>query len=188
RVEDVVFAVRNVALEYRCGKDEPVQRLSLYEPRAFGTALPRLLAHAPLPPLRLRPPLVLAEQRLDLKQVRHADGRPLRDGDTLTLQVVADDFDDVTLGKPPGRSHEVELHVVGPAALQTALHKAEADVERELGEMLRLQREALERSTAAETQRRQSGTLRAEDADRLLQSEQLQQQLRDRLGNEREGV
>jgi hypothetical protein len=131
---------------------------------------------------------VLPERRLDLKQFRHADGRPLREGDTLMLQVVADDFDDVTLGKPPGRSHEVELRVVGPAELQTALHKAQADVERELREMLNLQRGALERSAAAETQRRQSGTLRPDDRDRLLQSEQLQQQLRDRLGNEREGV
>jgi hypothetical protein len=188
RAEDPVFAVRTVALEYRGGKDEPVQRLPLYDHQALGTALPGMLAAAPVPPLRLRQQLVVADRRLDLKQFRHAGGRPLREGDTLTLQVVADDFDDVTPGKPPGRSHEVELRVVGPAALQTELHKAEADIQRELQEMLKLQRDALEHSTAAETQRRRDGTLRPEDLDRLLQSEQLQQQLRNRLGNEKEGL
>jgi hypothetical protein len=188
RVDDPVFAVRNVYLEYRCGKDEPAQRLPLYDPSELGAALPRFLAAAPLPPVRLRPPLVRADRRLDLKQIRHADGRPLREGDTLTLQVVADDFDEVTVPKPPGRSHEVELHVVGPPALLTALQKVEADVQRELKEMLTLQRDALQRSTAAETQRRQSGTLRPEDLDRLFQAEQLQQQLRGRLGTGQEGL
>jgi hypothetical protein len=188
RAEDTVFAVRDVWLEYRCGKDEPAQRLPLHSPGALGAALPRLLAAAPLEPLRLRLPLVQADRRLDVKQLRHADGRPLHEGDTLTLQVVADDFDDVTVPKPPGRSHEVELRVVGPAALLTSLQKSETDVQRELKELLNLQREALQRSTAAETQRRQSGTLRPEDLDRLLQAEQLQQQLRSRLGNGQEGL
>jgi hypothetical protein len=188
RINDPVFAVRDVVLEYRCGKDEPVQRRPLYDHDALGTGLPRLLAGAPVPGHRLRPPMVLTEQRLDLREFRHRDGRPLRDGDTLTIRVVADDFDDVSPGKPPGRSHEVELHIVGPVALQTALHKTQADVERTLQDMLKLQAAALERSSAAETQRRQSGVLRPDDADRLLQSEQLQQQVRHHLGNDHEGV
>ncbi len=188
RVEDPMFAVRDVTLEYRCGKDEPVQRSPLHSPQALGAALPRMLAHVPVPPLRLRPPLVVAERRLDLKQLRHADGRPLREGDTVALQVVADDFDDVTVPKPPGRSHEVELRVVGPSALQAALQKSQTDVQRELKDLLNLQRDALERSSAAEAQRREHGTLRPDDLDRLLQAEQLQQQLRGRLGNEQEGL
>src|SRR5581483_7524694 len=188
RADDPVFAVKSVWLEYRCGKDEPPQRLPLYDHRAVGAAIPRMVTGAPVPPLRLRLQQVPAERRLSLADFRHADGRPLREGDTVTLQVAADDFDDVTVPKPPGRSHEVELRVVGPAALTTELQKAEADVERELKEMLQLQRDALDRTTPAETHRRQTGTLRPDDLDRLLQAEQMTQQLRARAGNDREGL
>jgi hypothetical protein len=186
RVDDPVFAVRSAWLEYRCGA-EPTQVAPIYHHATLGAAVPQLLSAAS-PPLRLRLQRVAVERRLEIKQYRHADGRPLSDGDTLTIQVVANDFDDVTVPKPPGRSHELELRIVTPAALLTTLQKAEADVQRELTEMLRLQRDALERTTAAETQRRQSGTLRPEDRERLVQAEQLQQQLRGRLGNHREGL
>src|SRR5207302_1489925 len=70
----------------------------------------------------------------------------------------------------------------------TSLQKSEADVQRELKDMLRLQQDALDRTTAAEKQRRQTGTLRPDDLERLVQAEQLQQQLRARLGNDREGL
>ncbi|HEY1378937.1 MAG TPA: hypothetical protein VGF55_19200, partial [Gemmataceae bacterium] len=188
RVDDPTFAVRSVRLEYRCGKDEPAQHLPLYDHQALGSTLPRLVTAAPVPPLRLRLQQVPVERRLELAQFRHADGRPLREGDTLTLQVAADDFDDVTVPKPPGRSHEVVLNVVGPSALLTELQKTEADVQRELKEMLQLQRDALNRTTAADNQRRQTGTLRPDDQERLVQAEQLQQQLRGRLGTEQEGL
>jgi hypothetical protein len=188
RADDPIFAVRSAWLEFRCGKDEPTQRLPLYDHLAFGSLVPRMFATVPVPPLRLRLQTVPVERRLEVRRFHHADGRPLRDGDTLTLQVVADDFDDVTVPKPPGRSHEVELHVVKPSVLLTELQKAEANIQRELKEMLQLQRDALERTTPAETQRRQAGTLRPEDQERLIQAEQMQQQLRARIGNDREGL
>lgn len=188
RVDDPTFAVRSAWLEYRCGRDEPTQHIPLYDHRAIGSAVPQMITAVPVPPVRLRPQQVAIDRRLEMKQFRHADGRPLTAGDTLTLQVAADDFDDVTVPKPPGRSHEVEVHVVGPSALLTDLQKAEADVQRELKEMLQLQRDALDRTTPAETQRRQSGGLKPEDQERLVQAEQLQQQLRSRLGNDREGL
>jgi hypothetical protein len=187
RVDDTMFAVRTAWLEYRCGKDEPSQRLSLYDYEVMGKVVPGLLT-AVAPPLRLRAPQVSVDQTLELKKFRHVDGKPLRAGDVLTIQVVADDFDDVTVPKPPGRSHEVEIHIVDSAALLTALQKVEADVQRELKEMLQIQRDALERTNAAETQRRETGTLRPDDVEKLVQAEQLQQQLRARLGNDQEGL
>ena len=186
RIDDPIFAVRSAWLEYRCGTEEPARRMPLYDHAMLGS-VPRLLNMA-APTLRLRLQEVPVSQRLDLKQFRHADGRPLQTGDRLTIQVTADDFDDVTVPKPAGRSHEIELHVVGPDEFVTALQKIEADVQRELKEMLRLQRDALERTTPAENQRRQTGNLRPDDLEKLVQAEQLQQQLRGRLGNEQEGL
>jgi hypothetical protein len=187
RADDPVFAVRSAWLEFRCGKDEPTQQLPLYDHQAIGAAVPRMLAAA-APPLRLRLPLVSVERRLEMTGFRHADGRPLAAGDTVTIQVVADDFDDVTVPKPAGHSHEVEIHIVSPAALQTVLHKAEADLQRELKEMLRLQQDALAQTAPAEVQRRQSGALKPDDVERLVHAEQLQQQLRARVGTSQEGL
>jgi hypothetical protein len=187
RADDPMFAVRRAWLEYRCGKDEPVKRLSLYDHASLGAAIPALL-NTTASPLRLRLQAVTVDRRLSVQQFRHADGRPLTAGDTLALQIVADDFDDVTVPKPPGRSHEVELHVVGTAELLTVLQKQEADVQRELKEMLQLQRDALDRTAPAEAERRQTGSLRPDDLERLVQAEQMQQQLRARLGSDQDGL
>src|SRR5207249_4558193 len=112
KVDDPVFAVRSAHLEYRAGKDEPVQRLPLYDHLVIGGAISQLLAPG-TPALRLRPTVVQPERRLELATLRHADGKPLVDGDTVILQVVADDFDDVTSPKPPGRSQRSEERRVG---------------------------------------------------------------------------
>jgi hypothetical protein len=178
RADDSTFAVRRAWLEYRCGADEPIQKLPLY-----GTAAPGEEA-----PLRPRLQSVRIEQRLELTRLRHANGRLLGDGDAVTIQVAADDFDDVTVPKPPGRSHEVELRVVSPEVLSAAVQKAEVELQRELQELLRLQRDALERTTPAEAERQRTGSLRPEDVEGMLRAEQLQQQLRSRMGRERDGV
>jgi hypothetical protein len=186
-VDDPTFAVRRVWLEYRCGPDEAVQRLPLYDHAVFGAAVPKLLTPA-AGPLRLRLPSVRIEQKLDLVLFRHADGRPLAEGDNMTAQAAADDFDDVTVPKPAGRSHEVELHVVGPVALLAAVQKGEADIQWDLQDLLRLQREALDQTAPAEVRHRQDGSLAADDVDKLLRAEELQQQLRTRLGGNRDGL
>src|SRR5437763_12103125 len=100
----------------------------------IGAAVPQLLAPG-APPLRLRKPQVVPARRLELAGLKHANGKPLADGDTLILQVVADDFDDVTSPKPAGRSHEVELKVVNPSALQAVVQQAEAEIQKELREL-----------------------------------------------------
>ena len=136
----VPAAVRTAYLEYRTQKDEIPRRLLLADHRAAELVVPRLgmlLASAPFPhglaafagapgsalAFRARPPRLQLAFRLPLKQVRHADGSELREGDGITLVACAVDFDNVALDKQPGRSfYEVE-RIVSRSHLEAALHQ-----------------------------------------------------------------
>ena len=191
--EDRLFALRSAYLEYRCRKADPPRRLPLYDHAAVGQAVPQLLAGlagqpAPVPALRLRPQQLYIGRPLSLEQFRHLGGAPLTEGDVLTLQVCADDFDDVAVDKKPGRSHEIEIRVVSRAALEATLNKAQTQVQQEIVRLRKMQQEALQQVIGPEQQWRGTGRLRDRDVDQLLQAEQLQQQIRARAGNEKEGL
>lgn len=183
RIDDPMFGVRSVWLAYRCGQAEPSQRLVLFDAHESARQMP-----SQKPAVRRQLQHVDVDRQLDLSQVRHCDGRPLVAGDTLLLQFEADDFDDVTVPKQPGRSHEIALHIVSKSELLTELQKGEAEIEREVKELLQLQREALKLSLTVDANRRQSGAIEPSDRDRLLQAEQTTQHIRSRLGDEQEGL
>jgi hypothetical protein len=192
-VEDPQFAVRSVVLEYRCRKNDPPRRLPLYDHAAVGTALPPLLCSLagqplPVPALRLRPQRLRVTRRFELDQFKHLDGSGLKEGDVLTLLVAADDFDDVSVGKKPGRSHEMELRLVDRSALEMLMSKAQGQVQQDLVRLRQMQREALQKVIGPEQQWRNTGKLREQDLDQLFQAEQIQQQIRARVGSEREGL
>ncbi len=128
------------------------------------------------------------ETVFDLGAIRRDDGQPLRDGDLVTLWVAADDHDDVSPGKPPGRSHAVELRIVSPAAMAALLQKAQSAIQRDLEQLAELQRAARELATSAGEERRRSDQLSPADRERLGQSAQKQQDVRQRLGQDRAGV
>ena len=92
------------------------------------------------------------------------------------------------MNKEPGRSHEVELRIVGLPALETLLNQAQATVQQELIRVRELQRDALKKTEPAEKQLRNTGKLRPEDQEAILQAEQLQQQIRARVGTKQEGL
>src|SRR5207245_8083390 len=148
-------------------------QLPLYEYAALGEALPQLLAAmtaAPFPAspqsMRLRP------SRLEIGRRWSLSGLNLREGDILVLQVCADDFDDVTVGKKPGCSQEVELRVVSRAALEIAVDEAQSQVQQELVRLHKQQQEAKALVIPAETHRRtQQGPLQSKHLDELLQAE-----------------
>src|SRR5262249_31780935 len=123
-----------------------------------------------------------------LAEIRHLNGKPLKEGDVVILQAVADDFDNVSASKPPGRSHEVELRIVGQPALEALLHQAQEQVQQELQRLREQERDALKKVDAVEKQWRNTGKLRLEDLDQLLQAEQIQQQIRGRVGTKEEGL
>jgi hypothetical protein len=189
--DDPQYALRSVFLEYRTGPNDLVRRLPLYDHRIghapqiapwAGTAV---LA-APVP--RLRPTRLEFHRTLYLKDIRHLDGSALKEGDVVLLQACADDFDDVTPGKEPGRSHQVEIRIIGRAALDLIVNQEQGRVQQELTRLLAKQREAREKVAAVEKKLRKGERPTQEDLEQLLQAEQLQQQIRERVGSEKEGL
>lgn len=194
--EDPVFALRQVYLEYRCRKDDPPRRLSLHD-TSLTIAGHRLLASAAaggldfstldrLLQVRLKPNHVTLQRRLELAGVKHLDGSALKEGDILTLQACADDFDDVRVDKEPGRSHEVELRIVSVPALETLVNQAQGHIQQELLRLREQQRDALNKADAALKHWRSTGQMRPEELESLIQAEQLQQHIRARVGTRAE--
>lgn len=188
--DDSLYALRSVYLEYRVRRSDqalsdPV-RMPLFDHEVLGRSLPSLLT--PLatmgPPHRLRPQRLDMGRRWSLKELK------LQEGDALLIQAGADDFDDVTVLKKPGLSNEVELRVVGRSALESILNDAQAQIQQELLRLQKQQQEAIDKVIPAETQARTNPRepLRQDQLDQLLQAEQLQQQIRARVGNQQEGL
>jgi hypothetical protein len=191
--EDRLFAIRSIVLEYRCGLDGPPRKLTLYDHCTFGDGIGELLSGLsfsgnPQTRIRLRPQHLQISGRLSLHKIRHEDGSPLREGDIVKLQVSADDFDDVALDKEPGRSHEIELHVVDPSTLELNLTKAQAQIQQEMVRLRKMQQEAINHVIGPEQQWRNTSRLRDPDIDQVFQAEQLQQQIRSRVGDPQDSL
>jgi hypothetical protein len=181
---DPMFAVRNAWLEYRTAKEGAIQSRPHYLHDVIGPTAGAVTGQ----PLRLRAQNVVVNDKLRLETLRHPDGSSLKEGDVVIIQMLADDFDDVTGDKQPGRSHEVELKIVSPATLESMLQQEQANIRANLLRLKQWQQEARERVETAKTQKENTGKLRPEDQERLLQAEQLQQQIRGRIGDEKEGL
>lgn len=197
--EDSLFAVRSAKLAYRCrnsaGDPEPEALISLYDHSAVAQVAAPLLsgfARHPLvisgPEPRLRPQRLQISRRFSLNQFKHANGRSLQEGDSVILQACADDFDDVAVDKAAGRSHEVELMIISKSTLEALLDRSQTQVQEELLRLRKEQQEALQHVIGAEQRWRNTGKLRSQDIDQVLQAEQLQQQIRSRIGTRREGL
>jgi len=191
RADDLEFGIRSVYLEYRTAAEEQPRRLYLFDPASGPAPLlapwagPAILA---APPLGTRPRRLDFRQKLSLKTIRHSDGSSLKEEDVVFLRACADDFDDVNPNKEPGRSPEVEIRLVGRNALEIVLNQEQAGVQQELLRLREKERDALQKVTEAENRLKKAETLNIEDQEKLLQAEQLQQQIRERIGNEKEGL
>ena len=140
------------------------------------------------PSLTTRPQRLHFRQKLPLKRIRHADGSSLREEDVVFLRACADDFDEVNPNKEPGHSPEVEIHIVGRNALEIVLNQEQAGVQQELLRLREKEREAMKKVTEAENRLKKAENLNTDDQEKLLQAEQLQQQIRERVGTEKEGL
>lgn len=187
-VEDVQFAIRSVRLEYRTSSNESTRAVTLYDGPVFGSILPSFVTPYSVPAAKLRPTRLIVERLIPLSTFRHSDGKALTDGDQLLMSIIANDFDDVSPTKAPGRSAEIELRIVAPDRLLAGQQLARQSLAKSLRELLAHQSEAVSWSQDAERQRRATGDLRAEDRERIGQSESLQLRIQSRLGDDRDGV
>jgi hypothetical protein len=189
--DDPEYAVRSVYLEYQTGREEPRQRLDLFDPReapARQVALWAGPAALAAPQVAVRPTHLEFKQSLPLRLIRHPDGSVLKEGDFVYLQVCADDYDDVSVNKEPGRSHVVEIRIVSRNALELELNKDQARVQQELLRLREKEREALGKVREAENRIKTGEKLQPEDLEKLIQAEQTQQEIRERVGDPREGL
>jgi hypothetical protein len=190
---DKLFGLKDVFIEYRIGQTGTMRREPIFDAVVAGKLLPAvgLLMRGPIPI-----PLVESskfqsfeiDQRINLQRFRHADGSSLKEGDVLILRVAATDFDTVNPIKLPGRSHEIELQIVGRSQLEGVVQQALANLRGELLQIKEMEREARTKVQEAIKQQRQSGNLRDEDKDKLQQAEQLQQQIRARIQAPEDGL
>ncbi|MGE3806425.1 MAG: hypothetical protein AB7K24_17290, partial [Gemmataceae bacterium] len=198
---DPQFAIRSSYLELRrrtsAGENDAPRRVMLYDHAGLERAVPVLAVAlgGPLPlptrPLKLRNKLIDVERRVALDSLGFP---PLQEGDIITLQAFADDFDDVSVDKAPGHSHEVELLIVGRPTLEARLNDDQKRIEAALLRERKNQQEALDKIIAAEQHWRNTGRLKpaqgekTDHLDQVFQAEQMQQQIRARIGNKENGL
>jgi hypothetical protein len=188
-VTDPHYAVRAVFLEYRCQKTDALRAWPIWDHHTAGVATAKIMwPFGKNEPVRLRLVAVPINQTVPLNRFRHVNGAPLREGDALTLQLCADDFDDVSVDKEPGRSHEVEIRIISRNALDVLLNQEEAKVQQDLVRLEKMQRAAKQKVVDTQNQLRKTGKLQTEDVSRLLDAEQEQQQIRERIGDKQEGL
>src|SRR5262249_21689428 len=171
--------------------DEDWHRVSLFEPVYEGlAAIPVPLIN---PVLRQQPKELVINRRWPIKGLVEA-------GQTLVLRAVADDFDDVSLHKQPGRSLAKELQVLRPQDVKGEIQQAITRVRNELRELKDAQEKALEKIVAAEKQLRKHGKLRRakanaapdkgpDDVNELQKALDQNKEAQDKIGkNESEGL
>jgi hypothetical protein len=164
-VEDMQFAVRSVWIEYRTQANDSPRMLTLYDharglnrDAASLAGLGALLAPRP----RLRLQRLDFNRTLSLRSIRHASGEPLKEGDTVILQACADDFDDVSPGKEPGRSHQIEIRIISRQAMEQVLTQEQARVQQELVRLREKEREARSKVAEIEMRLRKGGKVAPE--------------------------
>ena len=183
--EDKVYGVRRTFLEYRVGKDGALKSVPLADLRAAADPLAAVAGGAAA---SLKPSPVRSEAlaSFPVAGFLRDDGTPVKDGDVVILRGAADDFDDVSVLKEPGRSPEVELHVASVGAVEAVLQKELAGLRPDVIRAREAQREAREK--AAGVTPRPDGTLPPPDRDALQAAEAAQRQVRGRVADARDGL
>ena len=129
--EDGLFGVRRLFLEYQFNHEGAYQELILHDGPAARAAGPAVGggAFAAADP---QPGSVQARLAVPVARLRRADGSPPRDGDVVTLRAAADDWDDVSAVKAPGRSAEIDIRIVSRPGIEAFLQRELAALRVEL--------------------------------------------------------
>lgn len=183
--DDKLYALRSEFLEYRVGREGAVRRLSFADLRQTTRLLPAVVGGLGTT-VRIRPVSLESTVKLAISAFKRDDGMPVREGDTLIICGAADDWDDVTIAKEPGRSSEVEIQIASPEAVEAWLQKELAAIRPDLVRLLDQEREA--RHKTVEAVPLPDGTLAPTDRDKLLTAEQIQRQIRGKVSDPRDGL
>jgi hypothetical protein len=187
--DDPMFAVRNVWLEYRIAKQGEIGKRMLYDPTTLAARIaPAVGSGVISAKLRPRPVRLEINQYLPIALLTHPDGSAPREGDIILLTICADDFDDVTCEKQPGRSHEVEVRVVAREDLDVAINQEQTRIQQDLLRIREKQREALAKVSAVEKETKKDVKLTPDQLDQVVQAEQAQLQVRELIGTDKEGL
>ncbi len=210
--EDPLYGLRSVYLEYHLQADgAPKQRLTLHDP---ATAAAEVLApltgpavQAVAPPLR--PTRLEFRRTLAVASLRRPDGSTPREGDVFLLRATADDWDDVSPAKEPGRSTEIEIRIVGRNDLDLAVTQDEGDLQKELARLREKELQALQKAEDAEGKLKEVEKIQPKEADQsdeakkrreeveklqkevgddLVQAQQLQREIEEGVSDPKNGA
>jgi hypothetical protein len=191
-VTDPEYGMKSLFLEYRRkdreGRDLDAdwRRVSLFDAEEVRAAAAGLLRPIQAG-LRMRlsvSALPFSPRRLEYVQRWPIQGL-VQEGQTLVLRAAADDYDDVSPLKEPGRSTPpLELLVISTEELKTVINNAMRQVRDDLTALNVKQEKALKMVTAAEQQLKNTRELRPEDVKQLLEAREEQKKLQDRIGKD----
>ncbi len=185
--DDSLYGLRSLFVEYRTCSDGPVRTLPLAKvPNVSPSAL-AMLAGGPL--VADIPPsgIVSVNRSIPVAHFVRDDGRPVREGDRLILRAAANDWDDVSPLKGPGRSTaEVEVRIAAPEVIEAWLQRELAALRPELIRLREQQRDAKDKVTNVEVP--PGGMLGSAERDQLVTAERIQQQLRGKMADPRDGL
>jgi hypothetical protein len=203
---DSRYGLRQTTIEYRCQGEHVTQQLHLFDGELLHRAFPALVGTA----VCARPwHNFRCERHIPLAIFRHADGRPLQDGDIVHLRIQATDWDNITPCKPPGyttpHSDSVEptpipgsqpeqnwdftLAIVSQQTLLAILQRELASLLPDSQQLRRLHQQAQQLLSTPRTNPTPPDNPSASPLrEQLFRLEQLQRQLRNRMEHPQDGL
>lgn len=176
------LALRTVYLEYRRvdGEDRPLEdprTMVLYDPAHISWLISRAMPGPVMLPW-LMPELKLRPKRLELDKTWALAGQ-FKEGDVIVIQACAQDFCNVIVPRQPGRSPALKLRIVGKSELAKQLDEGLGKVQQELTRIQKMEQDAIDLVKQLDKAKEPQQKL-----DRLLEAEQLQKQIQERIGNQ----
>lgn len=190
---DEKFALRQAFLEFRTNRDRAFRRIELVDAPTVMSLGPILATLMPAPlnvPAEGGSPLraCVFDRRWSLREFRHLDGASLGEGDSLSLRIGANDFDNITVGKPAGYSPLIEIRIVSRAAIEADIQRELTPLRDELMQLRDLQRDARSKVREGLKVLEQADRLNREQLERLQSAQPSQQQIRARFHAPEDGL
>jgi hypothetical protein len=187
KATDHLYGVRLSFLEYRVGRDGPVRLLPLAQATRITPRTLAALGGWALTPALPEYGSVEVNRPVPVSSFLRDDGTPVREGDVLVIRAAADDWDDVSPLKGPGRSAtEVEIRIASPEAIEAWLQRELAAFRPDLIRLREQQRDA--RQKVQDVVVPPDGAVAPADRDRLVAAEQVQRQVRGKIADPRDGL